>query len=118
MGKRGKQIEEKIVVANSKAIKIEMGSHILPHPAKVRWGGEDATFIKGRTFGVFDGVSGAEKLDGVPLYSRTLANEMKKMVGLNGVTVQDMTAFLTTASSYADGAATGASTAVVASVGE
>mmetsp|Transcript_854 Transcript_854/g.1776 ORF Transcript_854/g.1776 Transcript_854/m.1776 type:complete len:520 (+) Transcript_854:93-1652(+) len=99
-------------------IKIEIGSHILPHPAKVRWGGEDATFVKGRTFGVFDGVSGAEKLDGVPLYSRTLANEMKKQCGTNGETVQDMTTYLTSAASYADGAATGASTAVVASIGQ
>ncbi|OEU09465.1 protein serine/threonine phosphatase 2C, partial [Fragilariopsis cylindrus CCMP1102] len=99
-------------------IKIDIGSHILPHPAKVKWGGEDATFIKGRTFGVFDGVSGAEKLDGVPLYSRTLASEMKKMVSDNGDTVQDLTVYLATAASYADSAATGASTAVVASIGE
>jgi len=110
--------EDNIVDESPEAIKIEIGSHILPHPAKVRWGGEDATFIKGRTFGVFDGVSGAEKLDGVPLYSRTLANEMKNMIGINGITVQDMTAYLATAASYADGAATGASTAVVASIGE
>jgi protein phosphatase PTC7 len=113
-----KKKEEKIVDLTPKPIKIEMGSHILPHPAKVRWGGEDAVFTKGRTFGVFDGVSGADKLDGVPLYSRTLANEMKKMVGAEGVTVQDMTNYLTTAAAYADGAATGASTAVVASIGE
>jgi len=108
----------KIVNATPEPIRIEIGSHILPHPAKIRWGGEDATFIKGRTFGVFDGVSGAEKLDGVPLYSRTLANEMKKQCGAGGETVQDMTKYLTSAASYADGAATGASTAVVASIGE
>ena len=113
-----KKKEEKIVDLTPKPIKIEMGSHVLPHPAKVRWGGEDAVFVKGRTFGVFDGVSGAEKMDGVPLYSRTLANEMKKMVGKDGVTVQDMTSYLTSAAAYADGAATGASTAVVASIGE
>jgi len=113
-----KQVEEKIVDEIPKSIKIEIGSHILPHPAKVRWGGEDATFVKGRTFGVFDGVSGAEKEDGVPLYSRTLANEMKKMCGMNGDTVQEMTTYLSSAASYADGAATGASTAVVASIGE
>ena len=110
--------QEKIVDLTPQAIKIEMGSHILPHPAKVRWGGEDATFIKGRTFGVFDGVSGAEKLDGVPLYSRTLANEMKKMCGTSGETVQDMTTYMASAASYADDSATGASTAVVASIGE
>ncbi len=109
---------KKIIDTTPKPIQINIGSHILPHPAKVRWGGEDATFIKGRTFGVFDGVSGAEKLDGVPLYSRTLASEMKKQCGLGGDTVQDMTKYLTSAASYADGAATGASTAVVASIGE
>ncbi|KAG7361358.1 WW domain containing protein [Nitzschia inconspicua] len=113
-----KKQEEKIVDLSPRPIKIEMGSHILPHPAKVRWGGEDAVFMKGRTFGIFDGVSGADKLDGVPLYSRTLANEMKKMVGTDGVTIQDMTTYLTSAAAYADGAATGASTAVIASIGE
>jgi len=112
------KVEKKIIDTTPKPIQINIGSHILPHPAKVRWGGEDATFIKGRTFGVFDGVSGAEKLDGVPLYSRTLASEMKKQCGLSGDTVQDMTKYLTSAASYADGAATGASTAVVASIGE
>lgn len=112
------KVEKKIIDTTPKPIQINIGSHILPHPAKVRWGGEDATFIKGRTFGVFDGVSGAEKLDGVPLYSRTLASEMKKQCGLSGETVQDMTKYLTSAASYADGAATGASTAVVASIGE
>jgi protein phosphatase PTC7 len=113
-----KIVQEKIIDDTAKIIKIDIGSHISPHPAKVKWGGEDATFVKGRTFGVFDGVSGAEKLDGVPLYSRTLANEMKKMCGTGGETVHDMTAYLSSAASYADGAATGASTAVVASIGE
>jgi protein phosphatase PTC7 len=113
-----KKQDEKIIDVSPKPITIEMGSHILPHPGKVRWGGEDAVFVKGRTFGVFDGVSGADKIDGVPLYSRTLANEMKKMVGTEGVTIQDMTTYLTNAAAYADGAATGASTAVVASIGE
>jgi protein phosphatase PTC7 len=95
-----------------------MGSHILPHPSKVRWGGEDALFTKGRTFGVFDGVSGAEKLDGVPLYSRTLANEMKKGVGKESVSIQEITRLLKDAADVADDSATGASTAVVASIGE
>lgn len=117
-GRVENQVEERIVNVTPNPVKIEIGDHILPHPAKVRWGGEDATFIKGRTFGVFDGVSGAEKLDGVPLYSRTLASEMKKQCGTSGETVQDMTTYLTSAASYADGAATGASTAVVASIGD
>jgi protein phosphatase PTC7 len=99
-------------------IKLEIASNILPHPAKIMWGGEDAVFTKGRTFGVFDGVSGAEKLDGVPLYSRTLAIEMKKRVGNEGLTVQQMTKFLTESADVADAYATGASTAVVASIGE
>lgn len=112
------EIEPAIVDSSPKTIKIEMGSHVLPHPAKVRWGGEDAVFIKGRTFGVFDGVSGAEKVDGVPLYSRTLAEEMKKAVGREGLSVPDITKLLTDAANFADDSATGASTAVVASIGE
>lgn len=99
-------------------IKIEMASNIIPHPAKILWGGEDAVFTKGRSFGVFDGVSGAEKKDGVALYSRTLANEMKKRVGNEGLNVQELTKYMTTAADIADAQATGASTAVVASIGE
>lgn len=106
------------VEIRTEPIKLEIASNVLPHPAKVRWGGEDAVFTKGRTFGVFDGVSGADKLDGVPLYSRTLANEMKKRVGNDGLNVQEMTKFLTESADVADAYATGASTAVVASIGE
>jgi protein phosphatase PTC7 len=113
-----KKREPTIEVTRTEPIKIEIASNILPHPAKVRWGGEDAVFTKGRNFGVFDGVSGAEKKDGVPLYSRTLANEMKKRVGNEGLNVQEMTKFLTEAADVADAFATGASTAVVASIGE
>ncbi|CAJ1903678.1 unnamed protein product [Cylindrotheca closterium] len=99
-------------------IQIEMASNIIPHPAKILWGGEDAVFTKGRSFGVFDGVSGASKKDGVALYSRTLANEMKKRVGNEGLNVPEMTKYLTEAADIADSQATGASTAVVASIGE
>jgi protein phosphatase PTC7 len=106
------------VEIRTEPIKLEIASNILPHPAKIMWGGEDAVFTKGRTFGVFDGVSGAEKLDGVPLYSRTLAIEMKKRVGNEGLNVQEMTKFLTESADVADAYATGASTAVVASIGE
>jgi protein phosphatase PTC7 len=113
-----KKQDDKFVKIPPKPITIEIRSHILPHPERVGWGGEDAVFVKGRTFGVFDGVSGAEKLEGVPLYSRTLANEMQKMVGTEGVTIQELTTYLTNAALYADDAATGASTAVVASIGE
>ena len=113
--------EEQIVVEpdlTPQPIKIDIGSHVSPHPAKMLWGGEDAVFQKGRTFGVFDGVSGAEKLDGVPLYSKTLAREMKKMIGTDGLSISEMTLYLTEAAEYADERATGASTAVVGSIGE
>jgi protein phosphatase PTC7 len=113
-----KEQEFEIEDRSPRPIKIEMGSHVLPHPAKVRWGGEDALFVKGRTFGVFDGVSGAEKLNGVPLYSRTLADEMKKVIGTDGLTIPEITKLLTDAANIADDSATGASTAVVASIGE
>jgi protein phosphatase PTC7 len=110
--------EEKYDDFTPKPIKIEIASYVLPHPAKVSWGGEDAVFTKGRTFGVFDGVSGADKLDGVPLYSVTLAQEMKKMVGNQGLSVAEISLYLTEAAEFADICATGASTAVVASIGE
>ena len=101
-----------------KPIKINMSSYVLAHPAKRFWGGEDAVFTKGRTFGVFDGVSGANKLDGLPLYSRTLANVMKEKVGNDGLTIKDLTDLLTQAAETADKKATGASTAIVASISE
>lgn len=113
-----KKKEPVIIDTSPQPIKLDIGSHILPHPAKVRWGGEDALFVKGRTFGVFDGVSGAEKLDGVPLYSRTLADEMKKSLSKDSISIQEITKLLTDAADYADDSATGASTAVVASIGE
>jgi len=99
-----------------KAVKIEMAAYVLPHPAKIFWGGEDAVFTQGRTFGVFDGVSGAAKLDGVPLYSKTLAIEMRKLVSDQGLNVQDLTKRLNDAAETADKTSTGASTAIVASV--
>jgi protein phosphatase PTC7 len=111
--------EELIVVEEEeKKIQINMASYVLPHPAKVFWGGEDAVFTQGRTFGVFDGVSGATKLDGVPLYSKTLATRMKKAVGIEGLTIAELVKRLTTVAEFADEKATGASTAIVASIGE
>lgn len=110
---------EKIIAPEDTSIKIDMSAYVLPHPAKVRWGGEDAVFIRGRSFGVFDGVSGAEKLDGVPLYSVTLAQELKGMIDPKVfLSVQEITRVLTSAAEFADKAATGASTAVVASLSE
>jgi protein phosphatase PTC7 len=113
-----KMPEELTVIEVEKKIQIEMSSYVLPHPAKVFWGGEDAVFTQGRTFGVFDGVSGATKLDGVPLYSKTLATRMKKAVGIEGLTIAELVKRLTTVAEFADEKATGASTAIVASIGE
>jgi len=103
---------------DSSSISIDMSAYVLPHPAKVRWGGEDAVFCKGRTFGVFDGVSGAEKLDGIPLYSVTLAQEMKETIGQEAISLSEITKQLTDAAEFADNSATGASTAVVGSLAD
>lgn len=115
---KAKQKEADIIIPTDTPIKVEMSAFVLPHPEKVSWGGEDAVFTEGRTFGVFDGVSGAEKSDGVALYSMTLAQQMKKIVGKDGITVDEITDLLTEAAEFADIEATGASTAVVASIGE
>ena len=116
-------------------LNLDSASKILPHPDKIEWGGEDAVFLEGRTFGIFDGVSGADKADGVPLYSMTLAeqmqlylsqeyhaNEPKNRRGGNihgkGLTMSKLSSYLEKAIDYADEYATGASTAIVASLGE
>jgi protein phosphatase PTC7 len=96
----------------------EMSTYVLPDPKKLFWGGEDAVFVRGRTFGVFDGVSGADKLDGLPLYSITLAREMKSRVGVDGLQVKDMVDLLSESVEVANQRATGASTALVGSIGE
>lgn len=98
-------------------LQLDIASRVLPSPDKVSWGGEDAIFVSGRTFGLFDGVSGAEKIDGLPLYSKTLANEMQKYAETTGMTLQDMSKLLLKAKQYADVHATGASTALVGSIG-
>lgn len=102
----------------SKPIKLDVSAYVLPHPAKVRWGGEDAVFVKGRTFGVFDGVSGADKLDGVPLFSKTLAKELTETVGQEALNAGALVKQLTAAATIANQIATGASTALIASIGE
>jgi protein phosphatase PTC7 len=99
-------------------IQLDVASVVLPHPQKVSWGGEDAVFVKGRTFGVFDGVSGADKLDGIPLFSYTLADEMKRMLNDEGVTIKQIIDSLNDAADFANRAATGASTAVVGAIGK
>eukprot|EP00566_Odontella_aurita_P009644 CAMPEP_0113577850 /NCGR_PEP_ID=MMETSP0015_2-20120614/29116_1 /TAXON_ID=2838 /ORGANISM="Odontella" /LENGTH=514 /DNA_ID=CAMNT_0000481513 /DNA_START=761 /DNA_END=2305 /DNA_ORIENTATION=+ /assembly_acc=CAM_ASM_000160 len=110
--------EPEVIAPSERVVAIETASRVLPSPEKVSWGGEDACFVIGRTFGVFDGVSGADKLDGIPLYSDTLAKQLQKVVPKNGLTIEEMTTVLTEAAEYADVAATGASTAVVGSIGE
>ena len=106
------------VSTTTSPIQIDISSQVLPHPEKVSWGGEDAVFTTGRSFGVFDGVSGAEKLAGIPLYSKTLAMQMEETVGMNGLTVTQLQSKLLDAAEFADAGATGASTAIVASIGE
>ena len=112
------ETEEKIVVPVEKPVNVDISAFVLPHPSKIFWGGEDAVFVKGRTFGVFDGVSGAFKTDGVPLYSKTLATEMQKSAPDDGLSQKELLRLLTLAAETADEKATGASTAVVASITE
>lgn len=99
-------------------VELEVSARVLPHPDKVRWGGEDAVFFRGRTFGVFDGVSGADKEDGKPLYSTTLAEQMNLRVGMEALSMDEMTSIMTECAELADDCATGASTALSASIGE
>ena len=99
-------------------VDIDISYVVTPHPEKVSWGGEDAVFTSGRNFGVFDGVSGATKEKGKPLYSKTLAMQMKKSVGQSPSTVNDLTSRLTEAAELANDSATGASTAIVGSVSD
>jgi len=101
-----------------KTLALDISLAVKAHPEKVSWGGEDAGFSSGRTFGVFDGVSGATKEKGKKLYSRSLADSMKKSSGKNGLSVKELTDNMAEAKVLADEVATGASTAVVGSVGE
>lgn len=101
-----------------KTVVLEVALQVKPHPEKVSWGGEDAGFSVGRTFGVFDGVSGAEKEKGKKLYSKFLSDSMKKKIGKEGLSINQITDYMTEAKELADETATGASTAVVASIGE
>merc|ERR1719203_339558 len=101
-----------------RTLALDMSLAVKAHPEKVSWGGEDAGFAAGRTFGVFDGVSGATKEKGKRLYSRSLAESMRKSSGRDGLTLQELTESMVRAKDLADVEATGASTAVVGSVGE
>mmetsp|Transcript_13458 Transcript_13458/g.29224 ORF Transcript_13458/g.29224 Transcript_13458/m.29224 type:complete len:629 (-) Transcript_13458:283-2169(-) len=101
-----------------KTLALDVALSVRAHPEKVSWGGEDAGFSMGRTFGIFDGVSGAEKEKGKKLYSRSLAETMKKKTGKPGLNVKEITGYMDEAKELADAEATGASTAVVGSIGE
>lgn len=74
--------------ASSSRVSLEAASAVLPHPDKVRTGGEDAQFVlhERRAFGVFDGVGGwASKGVDAGEFSRELAkrtsNELAKTEG-------------------------------------
>lgn len=101
-----------------KTVVLEASLQVKPHPEKVSWGGEDYGFSVGRTFGVFDGVSGADKEKGKKLYSKFLSDSMKKKIGKEGLSIKEITDYMTEAKEIADETATGATTAVVASIGE
>jgi len=101
-----------------RTLALDVALSVKCHPEKVTWGGEDYGFSAGRTFGVFDGVSGATKEKGKKLYSRSLAESMKRSSGKGGLTTQELTDNMAAAKEKADEQATGASTAVVGSVGE
>ena len=107
-----------IIIPLETPIKIEVASKVLPSPEKISWGGEDAAFTKGRSFGIFDGVSGALKEKGMALYSFTLASQIKSFISDDGLTISEMTDALATAAEIANMEATGASTASLASIGE
>lgn len=107
-----------IIIPSETPIKIEVASKVLPSPEKISWGGEDAAFTKGRSFGIFDGVSGALKEKGMALYSFTLASQIKSFISNDGLTIGEMTDALATAAEIANMEATGASTASLASIGE
>ncbi|KAL7534796.1 hypothetical protein ACHAXR_006098 [Thalassiosira sp. AJA248-18] len=101
-----------------KTLALDVALNVKAHPEKVSWGGEDAGFSVGRTFGVFDGVSGATKEKGKKLYSRSLAESMKKKSGKAGLSVKEIQDYMLESKELADKEATGASTAVVGSIGE
>eukprot|EP00804_Cyclotella_cryptica_P006746 CCRYP_015711-RA/>CCRYP_015711-RA protein AED:0.05 eAED:0.05 QI:335/1/1/1/0.5/0.33/3/4488/602 len=107
-------------VEGAKALSLDMAMQVKPHPEKISWGGEDAVFLNGRNFGVFDGVSGAEKVRGKKLYSVSLAESMKKqsLANKSSWTVSEITNCMNEAKEVADAEGTGASTAVVASIGQ
>ncbi|GMI41628.1 hypothetical protein TrCOL_g11904 [Triparma columacea] len=112
--------KSKPISPTSIPLRVESSSVVLPHPEKRSWGGEDAIFSRGGVFGVFDGVSGAEKQEGMALYSKTLAAEMEKEVARrrdSSFTLRQLSDILTVATEVADDMATGASTALAGSVG-
>jgi len=112
--------KSKSMTPSSSPLRVQSSSVVLPHPEKRSWGGEDAIYSKGGVYGVFDGVSGAEKQEGMALYSKTLAAEMDKEVSklsATSFTLRELSDILSKATDIADASATGASTALAGSVG-
>jgi protein phosphatase PTC7 len=106
-------IEE--VVAAPPTVRVDLVSAVLPAPSKRLWGGEDAVFCAGRVFGVFDGVTSAEKALGKPLYSKFLAAQFAALPEENW-SMPRLVARLTAAAQEANVKATGATTAMVAAI--
>lgn len=96
---------------------IRAASKVIPHFEKVAWGGEDAVYTGENVFGIFDGVSGAAKFEGYPLYSTTLARRFSVLDNESDIqSIKDLVEALVQAKYYADEFATGASTALVVSI--
>jgi protein phosphatase PTC7 len=111
-------VEEQEEFVSPTVITPEVGGFVLAAPQKMIWGGEDAIFTKKRTFGVFDGVSGAEKLGGLPLYSKMLAQICDERVAADQIlSIQDMQKLLADGIEICNQKATGATTALLASIG-
>jgi protein phosphatase PTC7 len=104
------------VVAAPPTVRVDLVSAVLPAPSKRLWGGEDAVFCAGRVFGVFDGVTSAEKALGKPLYSKFLAAQFAALPEEENWSMPRLVARLTAAAQEANVKATGATTAMVAAI--
>ena len=87
-------------------LSLEAAPEVRAHPKKVSWGGEDAGFFAGQTFGVFNGMSGVAKERGKKLFSQCLMDIMKKSIagaGKAALSVHQITDYLLGAKKLADG---------------
>ena len=57
----------KIIVHADVPVFFALAYIVLPSTEQISWAGEYAIYVKGRNFVVFDGVSGADRLDGILL---------------------------------------------------